>query len=39
MPGTAGSDVKLGFYVGLGIIGALLIVGLAQGLIGKARGR
>lgn len=38
MPGSASSDVKLGFYVGLGLIAALILVGLAQHLVGRASG-
>jgi hypothetical protein len=38
MPGSAGSDIKLGFYVGLGILGALLVIGLAQTLLARAKG-
>lgn len=36
MPGSASSDIKLGFYVGLGVVAALVLVGLARTLIGKA---
>jgi len=36
MPGSASSDIKLGFYVGLGVVAALLVVGVAQMLVRKA---
>jgi hypothetical protein len=38
MPGGAVSDFKLGFWVGLGIVLALAVWALAQGLIGKLTG-
>lgn len=36
MPGSAGSDIKLGFYVGLGVVAALMVIGVAQLLVRKA---
>ena len=31
-------DIKLGFYVGLGLLAAFLVWGLAASLVGRARG-
>lgn len=34
MPGSAGSDIKLGFYVGIGVVLALTLWGLGARFIG-----
>lgn len=39
MPGGAASDVKLGFYVGIGVVLALLLWGVASRFVGGALNR
>lgn len=36
MPGGAGSDIKLGFYVGIGVVLALTLWGLGARVLGGA---
>lgn len=35
MPGSAGQDIKLGFYVGIGVVLALLVWGVGARIVGK----
>jgi len=38
MPGGATQDIKLGFYVGIGVVLALLVWGVGSRLVGKGLG-
>jgi len=39
MPDGAASDIKLGFYVGIGVVLALLVWGVGARIVGKGLGR
>jgi hypothetical protein len=38
MPGSAKADVKLGFFVGVGLLLLALVLGLASKAVGKVAG-
>lgn len=38
MPGAAASDIKLGFYIGVGLLLLALLIGVASMLIQRAGG-
>lgn len=38
MPGGAVQDIKLGFYVGVGVVLALLVWGIGARVVGKGLG-